>query len=68
MLKNTKRKLFTTTTKAICCSLLTTGLLLQAGTTPVFADSYGQNIVNTNILLASHTSENDLQIMNILEI
>lgn len=59
MLKNTKRKLFITTTKSICCSLLATGLLLQTGNAPVFAASSGQNIINTGIL-ASNTSESEL--------
>ena len=59
MLKNTKRKLFTVTTKSICCSILATGLLLQTSNT-TFAASSGQNIINTGVL-ASNTSENELQ-------
>ena len=58
MLKNTKRKLFTVTTKSICCSILATGLLLQTSNT-TFAASSGQNIINTGVL-ASNTSESEL--------
>ena len=62
MLKNTKRQLFVTTTKGICCGLLATGLLLQSSAT-TFANSSGQNIVNSDVI-SSHTSQNELQALN----
>ena len=64
MLKNTKRQLFITTTKGICCSLLATGLLLQNSATTAFANSSSPNIVNTGIL-ASNISADELQTLNI---
>ena len=64
MLKDTKRQLFITTAKGICCSLLATGLLLQTGTAPAFASSSGQNIINTGVL-AANISNTELQNLNI---
>ena len=64
MLKDTKRQLFVTTTKGICCSLLATGLLLQTGTAPAFASSSGQHIINTGVL-AANISNTELQNLNI---
>ena len=64
MLKDTKRQLFMTTAKGICCSLLATGLLLQTGTAPAFASSSGQNIINTGVL-AANISNTELQNLNI---
>ena len=64
MLKDTKRQLFVTTTKGICCSLLATGLLLQTGTAPAFASLSGQNIINTGVL-AANISNTELQNLNI---
>jgi len=64
MLKNTRRQLFITTTKGICCSLLATGLLLQNSATTAFANSSSPNIVNTRIL-ASNISADELQTLNI---
>ena len=64
MLKNTRRQLFITTTKGICCSLLATGLLLQNSATTAFANSSSPNIVNTRIL-ASNISADELQSLNI---
>ena len=64
MLKNTKRQLFITTTKGICCSLLATGLLLQNSATTAFANSSSPNIVNTGIL-TSNISADELQTLNI---
>ena len=64
MLKDTKRQLFITTTKGICCSLLATGLLLQTGTAPAFASSSGQNKINTGVL-AANISNTELQNLNI---
>lgn len=64
MLKNTRRQLFITTTKGICCSLLATGLLLQTGTAPAFASSSGHNIINTGVL-AANISNTELQNLNI---
>ena len=64
MLKNTRRQLFITTTKGICCSLLATGLLLQNSATTAFANSSSPNIVNTGIL-ASNISADELQTLNI---
>ncbi len=63
MLKDTKRQLFVTTTKGICCSLLATGLLLQTGTAPAFASSSGQHIINTGVL-AANISNTELQDLN----
>ena len=63
MLKNTKRQLFITTTKGICCSLLATGLLLQTSPAATFANSSEQNIVNSNVT-SSHASKNELQDLN----
>ena len=63
MLKNTKRQLFTTTTKGICCSLLATGLLLQTGSITTFADSSYKNILNIGVL-ATNISTNELQDLN----
>ena len=64
MLKNTRRQLFMTTAKGICCSLLATGLLLQTGTAPAFASSSGHNIINTGVL-AANISNTELQNLNI---
>ena len=63
MLKNTKRQLFITTTKGICCSLLATGLLLQTSPATAFANSSEQNIVNSNVT-SSHASKSELQDLN----
>lgn len=63
MLKNTKRQLFITTTKGICCSLLATGLLLQTSAATTFANSSEQNIVNSD-MTSSHASKNELQDLN----
>lgn len=63
MLKNTKRQLFITTTKGICCSLLATGLLLQNSATTAFANSSEQNIVNSD-MTSYHASKSELQDLN----
>lgn len=63
MQKNTKRQLFITTTKGICCSLLATGLLLQNSAATAFANSSEQNIVNSD-MTSSHASKSELQDLN----
>lgn len=63
MLKNTKRQLFITTTKGICCSLLATGLLLQTSAATAFANSSEQNIVNSD-MTSYHASKSELQDLN----